>query len=129
MGAGIAKSIAEKYPEAYQADRKFKMGLAAIEKLGDYSMAQGKDQRIIVNLYGQYKYGRGLQTDYAALERALNGALAWVKKNVNNPVIGLPKYMGCGLAGGSWDIVLDIINRAAAFNQVTINLYELGEAV
>lgn len=125
MGAGIAKQIKQRYPEAYRADVRFMMGLSPQSKLGHFSWAQAEDGRFIVNLYGQLRYGRERRhTDYPALQSALQQAFAWVRNNFTNPIVGLPKGMGCNNAGGDWQIVYDIIETVAKMHQVQVHIYE-----
>lgn len=125
MGAGIAKQIKQKYPEAYRADCRFSIGLPPHAKLGQFSWAQAADGRYIVNLYGQLYYGRNTQqTDYNALSSALQQAFHWAKTNFPNPVIGLPKGMGCNNAGGDWNVVYGIIETVAKMHQVPVQLYQ-----
>jgi O-acetyl-ADP-ribose deacetylase (regulator of RNase III) len=119
MGSGIAKSIREKYPEAYHAD--VTSGNKGSNRLGTYSVAQTKDGKWIYNLYGQFNYGTHTrQTSYDAV---CNG-LVKIRKNIeekNLKTFGCPKLMGCALGGGSWDIVRAIINDV--FEDCEIEFY------
>ena len=53
MGKGIAKSIKETFPEAYQSDLETKKG--DINKLGGFTVAKINNLHI-VNAYTQYDY-------------------------------------------------------------------------
>lgn len=60
MRAGIARQIVSIYPEAYRADREYSIPIGSRACLGRFSYARVKHQghaRIVVNLYGQYRYG------------------------------------------------------------------------
>lgn len=108
FGAGLAKSIKIKYPEAFAADISFgKSGDKS--KLGKFSFAKTYDGKIIYNLYGQYSMGTHIrQTSYDALYDALTG----VKKHaIENSVrrLGIPYNIGCGLGGGDWAVVSGIL--------------------
>lgn len=122
MGAGIAKTIADIYPAAKKADVKFPH--PPEERLGKYSLANTKN-KTIVNLYGQYKIGKGLQTDYVALEESINSFLTQAKKD-NSEIgkVGVPYLMGCGLAGGDWEVVLEILRKQSEKHGVDIYTYE-----
>jgi len=130
MGGGIAKQIKMQFPEVYKVDAY--SPLDPEEKLGKYTSAvvenNGKDVEF-VNLYGQLAYGRGRQhTDYDALRSALFGYLSDKAKEVDSLIdykIGLPKYIGCGLGGGDWSVVYDILEDAAKEFGVNIYTYEL----
>lgn len=127
MGAGIAKQIASIYPEAYRADREYKIPVGSRERLGRFSYAkvihQGRT-RIVVNLYGQYRYGRGLHTDYEALESAVRSLLKKLQ-NLKHVKLGMPYGIGCGLAGGDWNIVYPMLSRLSDEYQCDIHLYKL----
>jgi len=101
MGAGIAKKIAEMYPnvlEAYIDERPV---------LGECQLVEVGSDLWIANLIGQANTGRGLQTDYEALRTAMS-SLRRDADDLNLPVY-LPYGLGCGLAGGDWAIVSRII--------------------
>ncbi|BCT30354.1 SLOG family protein [Bacillus velezensis] len=132
MGSGIAKSIREKFPIVYEVDCA--SPLKPEQKLGTYTYAtvdnQGK-QIEIVNLYGQLNYGsdRKLYTSYEALESALFGYLTERQNregNLSHLKIGVPKYMGCARAGGDWNIVSGILEKATKQFNVSIHTYELA---
>lgn len=100
MGAGLAKQIKSRCPNAYKAymDDKNK-------KLGGYSV--GLDNGCyVVNLYGQDKYGRNKRhTNYAALTTAICSAI-----NASGfKLYGIPKGMGCMNGGGRWVVMEDIL--------------------
>lgn len=115
MGAGVAAQIAKKYPEAVEADNK--TGRGDMTKLGSLSIAQTKDKKFVVNLYGQYSMGtRERHLNYEAFYNAicllrdkmdaLYADPAKIKKlKLKKIVVGFPYGCGCGLAGGSWIIV------------------------
>lgn len=101
MGAGVAKAIKAKYPEAYEAD--LKTGYGSREKLGDFSYYQG--EKLIINLYSQHYFGLGVFTDYSALYIGLEKVRDFLI-TFNKPLkIGIPFMIGCGLAGGKIPLV------------------------
>lgn len=113
MGGGIARLIKEKYyPEAYEADLKTEYG--SKDKLGTYSMyVHEKDHMIIINLYSQFNYGcDNNQTDYEAMRKGFqNLREEFCNSGISETVIGIPHGIGCGLAGGDWNIVENIIKE------------------
>ena len=104
MGAGIARSIKAAYPEAYQADLATKAGDRS--KLGtiSYALCNGV---WVVNAYTQYRYGRGMHTDYDAISKAFKLIASKTKpgKRIGYPAIG------AGLGGGNWNIISEIIDK------------------
>lgn len=120
MGGGIALRIKEKYPEAYEADLETKRGDKS--KLGWFSFAHNEEEdKYIFNLYGQYQFGHGQRyTDYTALADGFPRVIDWaLKKGLTS--LGLPKNLGCRLAGGNWNIVRVIIEES--FKDSPIDLY------
>ena len=125
MGAGIAKSIAKLYPEAKVADKGYQG--KPKEKLGKFSMAT-VEKVTIVNLYGQFHFGaHKKQTNYEMLEKAIDIFFEFAIKNnnINLEKVGVPYKIGCGLAGGDWDVVKKILERQSEKHKVDIYIYEL----
>ena len=122
MKSGIAPQIARAFPEAWAADQDTDKGCKS--KLGHFTWAVSGDVTVF-NLYGQYHYSPRtiMHLDYGALLSSLDWA-AWFMKKAGDKSIGLPK-IGCGLAGGDWNIVLGIIRRTLKDFDVTI--YVLDE--
>lgn len=125
MGAGIAKVIKKKYPEAFSADLETPFGDET--KLGTFSYAQTPDQKFIVNLYAQ----RGMGNDGTPLNRNLQYDFLYdalyrlCRKVTKQTIIGVPYLIGCGLAGGSEKIVLAILEEMENnFQLVTFNLFK-----
>ena len=108
MGAGIAKQIAERFPEAEVADAQTKQGDR--RKLGTYTVGHGKTDDggavEVINAYTQYRYGKASEgnVDYAAIRRVMKQiALDYKGKR-----IGIPR-IGAGNAGGCWVTISNII--------------------
>ncbi len=120
MGAGIAKTIQEKFPEAYAADLVTVKGDR--NKLGSYSSATvNRNGRMItiVNGYSQYYFhGADVLVDYHAVRRLF----AKLKAEFSGKRIGYPK-IGAGLAGGDWQILAAIIDEELDGEDHTIVLY------
>jgi len=117
MGAGIAKQIKKELPSAWQADQLDKR--TAHQRLGGVTWAaisteQHPTIRLAFNLYGQLNFGSDKkQTDYGSLSLALLRMNAVIRElDFQEPIkIGFPKGMGCGLAGGDWSVVSEIIEK------------------
>lgn len=134
MGAGIAKQIRKRFPTAWENDKSFSLPFGE-DRLGHFSYYElqqvreegGRatliDKKIIINLYGQMLNKDsvfGIATDYLALYAALSRACNWLEKRREEPVMGFPYGMGCGLGGGEWSIVEEIIERTTKNNSVYI---------
>jgi O-acetyl-ADP-ribose deacetylase (regulator of RNase III) len=121
MGAGIAKSIKQHFPEAFEADVKTAKGDR--EKLGTYSVAKvnhANKSLVVVNAYTQYHWqGSGVKADYAAIRNVF----AAIKKDFAGSHIAFPK-IGAGLAGGDWSSIARIISEELAGMRLTLVVYQ-----
>ncbi len=116
MGAGIAKQIREKYPEVYQADQDTLWGDK--NKLGKYSYVRSaEDGKLVINAYIQYDYTRDkVDVDYNAVREVM------IKINRDFPepdTIAMPK-IGCGLAGGDWNIISKILEETFRNRRIVV---------
>ena len=137
MGAGLAKQIRDRYPNVYEKyknacmnDKKDCQRIASTHSmlLGKIQVVHKKDylvgdpnmdQQVIVNVFAQEFYGRDRRyTDYDALQSCLHK----VNERFAGKTVAIPYLMGCGLAGGSWDVVLSII--AAELSDCDVIIYE-----
>lgn len=130
FGAGIAKQILDKYPEAFEADLKSKRGDPM--KLGLFTQTLSKDGTVsIFNLYTQFKYGYPpRQVNYEAIHHSLykmRESLLDIHVDFFKDVkIGMPK-IGCGLAGGDWNIVARMIEDVFHDKEVFVYVLDKGE--
>lgn len=125
MGAGVAKQIAEVFPEAYEADRKDSR--YSHVKLGSYSH-YSYDHVRVVNLYTQYRYGRNkAHAEYAAIKSALTEMIDDFDMRDREVFyqVGMVK-IGCGLGGLDWDIVSDIIDYCFLGVKSNVTVYTGG---
>jgi O-acetyl-ADP-ribose deacetylase (regulator of RNase III) len=100
MGAGLALAIRQTWPAvfaAYQNHRGY---------LGECFITYAERDVWVANLYGQDRLGRGTrQTNYGALSNALRE----LRFQSSDSQVYLPVGLGCGLAGGDWNIVRELI--------------------
>jgi O-acetyl-ADP-ribose deacetylase (regulator of RNase III) len=107
QAAGIAKQIVEMYPEVLEADKATPHGDSS--KLGTFSYAKvdglyGK--KTVINLYAMQGLGtHKRQTHYEAFYLGMEAIHNQVMDSKKDLVVGVPKYIGCGLAGGSWRVI------------------------
>jgi O-acetyl-ADP-ribose deacetylase (regulator of RNase III) len=113
MGAGLAKSMKQAFPEIKKADDRTKLGDK--KKLGTFSYVN-YGNLVILNLYIQYRYGSIIpDADY----KAIRDCMKEIKRRYSGKRIGLP-FIGCGLAGGDWNIVSKIIEDELDDEDITI---------
>lgn len=123
MGGGIARAIAIKFPDAEKADNATPLGE---EKMGTYSSAT-IGNLTIYNCYTQGQYGQSeCMTNYNSIRECFASLREDIEKN--NPegfTLGIPHGYGCGLGGGDWSIVENIIEESfkdAAFDVLICKL-------
>lgn len=117
MGAGVAASIHSKLlsPAAYSAYQRLcrKMGrdlLGEVQYLPGTAKEPGGRSYIVFNLFCQddrAQADRGL-TRYDCMRSCLKQVEHWARENGCKRV-ALPGNMGCGIAGGDWRTVRQII--------------------
>ena len=108
MGSGIAKSIREQFPDAWQADQETLAGDR--NKLGCYTIGMA-GRLVIINAYTQYntaKYPGQDVFEYKSFELILDK----LAKRFGKYRIGLP-MIGMGLAGGDPAQIIPMIEEFA----------------
>lgn len=130
MGSGIAKEIRERIPEAYE---KYILHCESIEeehRLGSFCVGGN-----VINMLSQQNFGKDGSrfTHYGAMAHVMNQLKKYFNilnklddtKQTKDIIIGLPKYIGCGLGGGDWEAVEELIDFLLVpyFKEVVI--YEL----
>ena len=126
MGAGIAFQIRKKWPKVYfWFNYVHTSGKAHLGKIDVIDVAEKK---WVVNMYSQENYGRQpiCYTDYDAFEDCLI-AIKERFKNIPNLVIGFPNHIGCGLAGGDWDIIKGLIEKHFNSDEWKVIIFRLEE--
>jgi O-acetyl-ADP-ribose deacetylase (regulator of RNase III) len=105
MGGGIAREIRERYPMVASVDMETVRG--DYTKLGNWTQCDaGENNRFtIINAYTQYNMSQGTDVfEYTAFQLILEKlTFAYPGKR-----FGLP-YIGMGLAGGSKDTIIPMI--------------------
>jgi O-acetyl-ADP-ribose deacetylase (regulator of RNase III) len=131
-GAGLASSIFKAFPWAdvysNRSDREDDAPLfGSITVHGDPK----RNQRYVINIYGQLKPGKpspGRDSAASRLE-AFSKALDQIAELPELKSIGLPYGIGCGLAGGDWEkyerLLEDFAERVGE-RGVSVILYRLG---
>ncbi len=110
FGAGVARQIRLKYPEAYEADLKTEKGSHA--KLGGFSSCTAHDEKLIFNVYSQYDTSHGGRaTLYDMVDKGLRTIEARFSPEQPGEkfILGIPYKYGSALGGGSWRVVEAII--------------------
>lgn len=123
MGSGLAKQIKDKYKNVYKRYKEHckERDYDGFHLLGHNLLVEIDGGRYVSNLFGQRGYGKDKkQTDYVSLRLALIRLEKTARKN--GLTVSLPYGLGCGLAGGDWDTVYEII--ADIFEETGVVLYK-----
>jgi O-acetyl-ADP-ribose deacetylase (regulator of RNase III) len=117
MGSGIAKQIADRYPNARAADQATTKG--DINKLGTYTMASShhssdrEAEFVIVNAYTQFDYNRpGVYKTDKFEYTAFKTILRKLSHKYGESRFGFP-LIGMGLAGGRPQEIINILQEFA----------------
>lgn len=125
FGSGVAGQIAKKFPHVKHAYlQKFgsdgwELGEVQFVKINYRSdRPQTNAMQYIVNCATQQEYypRDRVHADYEAIEKCMNivKQFATEKQTIALPLIG------CGLAGGSWNIVEKILNKVFANREIWV---------
>jgi len=122
--SGIARQMVEAFqtndPVRYKFESKSMLG--DIRKLGNLEsnvvyVGQGNMKKLsVVNCYTQFTFSR---TEIVADYEAITLCMRKINNLFSGKKIGLPK-IGCGLGGGNWLLVSNIIERELSNCDVTI---------
>lgn len=134
MGAGLAKKLRIAFPHMYEEYKKKCLSVKnSNELLGEVQIfyaygEQNYGDFIIANIFGQDGYGRDrCYTDYDAVRKGLKFI-----KQIATPLpvrtlttVRIPYRMGCGLAGGNWDKVYQIIKEELVDHGIPVEIWKL----
>lgn len=116
MGSGLAYQIRKHYPKVYA---KYRKACALSDLLGKVQVIS-TDNYFVANLFAQFNFGTTQQhTDYNALALCLIKLRDHMLSN-NLTTLGLPYGLGCGLAGGNWNVVSHIIKDVFTPTDITV---------
>ncbi len=133
MGAGLAREVRTRCPSVYKlyesvcmshsSDPSSLLGWAMIVETNDSS---GK---YIANLFAQDGFRQGpsdtkVYTDYDALSRAVDEVVKMAEA-YGTTAVAVPLNMGCGLAGGDWNVVKDILKSSFQSSPVDLEIWKL----
>lgn len=125
QGAGLALYMKNKFPEQYfdykhLCERHAEQKGADLLGLAQYCVLH-EDNKYMMNAFTQQYYGRkGIYTDYGAVKSVFQSLAKRVSKSDKQVDLYLPKYLCCGLAGGDWNVVFNIIKEE--LNSTALNV-------
>lgn len=123
MGAGLAKQLRNKSKLVFSSYKSLCDRSDPRELLGTVQVVRVAENKYVANIFGQLNYGRSkLNTDYDALRKAL--VQLKTEAEYYDKSIALPYGIGCGLAGGDWDVVYRLIDEV--FEDYDVTLYKFN---
>ena len=124
MGSGVAKQIRAKWPEVFDKYKKVCDDHANNREalLGQIQGIRVNENTAIINIFGQFLFGRDGKkyTNFEALRCGCREIAANVKAG---NTIAMPYRIGCGLGGGDWGKVLDMLTEV--FREHHLTLYKI----
>ena len=124
MGGGIALQIKRKFPNVYETYNNYceYMRYKCLGDMLDVETNKEGMEFTIGNCFGQDGYGRNkVYTNYEALKKSFEKVKLF--SELYNRIL-IPYGIGCGLAGGDWNIVLRIIEEVFKDCEVLIVKYD-----
>ena len=128
MGSGVAKVLFTKYPEVKTNYHHFFNNNIHLlmngqeDFLGTVQPIVVRDGKTVFNLFTQENYGYDGKL-YLSYQAVIDVFDILTNKCENMNAIAIPK-IGCGLAGGDWEIVKKIINRSTG-DKLDVYVYYL----
>jgi len=131
MGSGVALSLRIEYPEVYDEYAKICADAkrSKINLLGTTFVFPPFDDHgvTVCNMFAQDRYGHEKRhLDYEAFYKCLESIKEEFSHSLLTTQIKIlfPKNIGCGNAGGNWEIVLTMIKEAFKDTELFIVIVE-----
>lgn len=135
MGGGLAGQLVQKYPNLKTSFKKwsseYKTPQERMGKVHVFGLYPGQtsDGKIIMTIVGQLNYGREnkLYTDYDALAEGLVYVGVVMKRM--RQTVAIPYLIGCGLGGGEWKTVRQMVESWYSVTNDFTSVYALSKDV
>lgn len=123
MGSGLAKEIKDKYPDVYNAYHTLCNGVDKRELLGFSQFVDINENRTIINLFGQFKYG--IDKRHTSYDAVYDGLIYIRNKCKDKLELAFPYKMSSDRGGADWDVILQMINSVFKDTDFSITIYKL----
>lgn len=129
MGGGLAGQISRRYPDIMNADGQYsimckELSFDLIKRKGYVAWFEipPKTGIYIASIFGQNDIGVDKrQTDYVSIANGLNTVREFAE--VSEKSVAIPYKIGCGLGGGDWSVVKEIIEDCFERSFVDVKFY------
>ena len=128
-GGGLSLAVRRKWPEAQREFTNWFTKEASSPRLGRVHFASVTDNLVVASIVAQAGYGESKRPRirYQALERGL--AEVGKRAEQMNASIHMSR-LGCGEAGGSWNIVGELVEVTLTSRSIPVTVYDLpGKSV
>jgi hypothetical protein len=120
MGGGIAKQIKDTFPVVYSEYVKYCKEISDSNEnlLGNVLIVDN-----VINIFAQNNFGMyERQVHYGALWSCLAVLSSGFNeiKHSGKVRVGVPKLMCCGLAGGSWEVVSEMLEAFPPWVEIVV---------
>jgi len=125
-GAGFSRQLRNKWPHAQSGFKDWVLGAKREFKLGAAHIVRVDDSTTVASLVAQHGFG---PADHPRIRyNALATALQQIGEMANNASasIHMPR-IGSGLAGGSWEVVEEIVEETLCRRGLKVTVYELPQ--
>lgn len=126
-GKGFAGAVRRKWPHAQKDYANWILSNRPQFRAGNVRFATLEDSIELASLVAQHGYGPSLfpRIQYSALESCLQIVGSHAK--LTGASIHIPR-IGCGEAGGDWNIVSELIDQTLCRDDIQVTVYDLPEA-
>lgn len=126
-GRGFVLALSARWPgpeAAYRAWHRERSHDGVPFALGEVQFCRVRPDVVVANMVAQRGLrgrSRGIPLQYDALERCLGAVASWCLAHPAPVSVHMPR-IGCGLAGGRWEVVGPIV--AAALDGIPVTVYD-----
>lgn len=122
-GAGFSMAVLRKWPKAQD---EFRSWASSELRLGGVHFAEVVDGVFVASIVAQRGYGpaKTPRIRYGALEEGIHAIAQFAAEKEAS--VHMPR-IGCGQAGGRWDVIREIIASAFAPRETSVTVYDLPD--
>lgn len=127
-GRGFVVALSRRYPAAENAYREWYAGRAKNDfALGSVQFVPVGENLYVANLIGQHGYrteNGAPPVRYEAIRTGLQAVAKFAMSSGPHATVHMPR-IGCGLAGGNWEVVSGIVGGTLGEASVPVTVYDL----
>ncbi len=124
-GAGFVLALSNKWSAPEEKYREAWTDNSIGLELGEIQPVQVEADILVMNMVAQHRVGytQGIPPiRYEALRKCLQSLATFAQKHEAS--VHMPR-IGCGLAGGNWDVIRSIIEEELIAKNISVTVYDL----